>query len=64
MMGDKDWQFAGTPGSTIRFSSFKMQKGDYVWRQGLAICRNPRRHHTVLKLQEGRQEETMMGDKN
>ena len=30
-------------------------------RQGLAISRDPQQHHLVPKLQEGRQEEIMMG---
>ena len=39
-------------------------RGDYDGRQELAIFRDPRHHHPAPKLQEGRQEEIMMGDKN
>ena len=48
------------PGSTTRFPSYK--KGDKTlgWKQGLAFSQGPRQH----QLQQGRQEEIMMGDKD
>ena len=31
-MGDKDWRFPGTPGSTIRFPSFKKGEEEIMMR--------------------------------
>ena len=38
-------------------------RGNYRWRQGLAISGTPQQHHPVVKLQKARQEEIIMGVK-
>ena len=48
-----------------RFASCKRGEGDkrcYDWKQGLTISRDPRHHYP--KLQEGRQEDILMGHKD
>ena len=71
MMGDKTWQFRGTPGPTIWLPSYtSYKKGDKRrLRRETKTCDSldPKHHHPALKLhklQEGRQEEIMMGDNN
>ena len=59
-MGDRDWSFAGDPPAALADEQGD-KKADYDGRQGLAISRQ---HHPVLKLQDGRQEEIIMGDKD
>ena len=64
MMGDKDLRFPGTHRSTIRFATNR--KGDrrtLSW-ETRTCNRDPRHHHSVPKLQEGRHEAIMMADKS
>ena len=63
MMGDKNLRVPGTPGTTMGSQAARSEtRRDYDWRQDLTSSRGPRHHHPVPKLQEGRQEEFMMGD--
>ena len=65
MMGEKNLRVFGSPGATIRFpTSKKGDTGDYDGRQERASSLDTQHHHPAPKLQEWRQEEVMMGDKN
>ena len=65
LMGDKDWRFPGTPGTTSSSKATRRETRGYPdGRQGLAISHDPRHYHSVPKLRDGRQEEIMMGDKH
>ena len=69
--GRQELASSGSPapasGSQATQATRRETRGDYDGRQELASFRDPRHHHPVPKvhkLQEGRQGEIMMGDKN
>ena len=67
MTGDSEkraCEFRGppTPPSSSQAARI-MTRGDDDGRQNLAISRDPWHHHPALKLQEGKQEQIIMGDK-
>ena len=67
MMGDKNLRVPGTPSTTIRLPSYtSYKKEDKGIMMGNKNLRYPQHHHPapkLHKLQEGRQQEIMMGDK-
>ena len=65
LMGDKNWRFPGTPAPPPSSQATRRKtRGGYDWRQGLAISRDHGRQGPVPKLQEERQEEVMLGDRD
>ena len=66
MVGDKDWRFPGPSAAPCGSPAPARKEAtkDCDTRQGLAISRDPRQHHLVPRLQEGRQEESMMRDRD
>ena len=61
MMGDNAWRFPGNHKSRTPTVNCLV---NFDGRQDLTSSRASRRHHPVPDLQERRQEEIMMGDKN
>ena len=68
MVGEKDWRFHGTTGTSIRDCQAarkeKETRSCYHWKQRLMISRDPRHHYPVLKLKERGQQGILMGHKN
>ena len=61
MMGDMDWRFPGTPGTTIRFQEGRQE--DYNGVQGLSDFSGPPAPPAppfCSQVQEGKQEEILM----
>ena len=68
MMEDKNLRVPGHPArpssSQATQATKRETRGDYDGRQEMPISRDHPHHHPAPMLQEGRQEEIMMGDKN